>query len=83
MTGLGRFLPLTSIGVSKNYVRNNVIRVTNYIATLLANIDTEVCQPWHANNTMHGENIVETHSQLNSHASTFRASLLINYSLNI
>jgi hypothetical protein len=46
MTELGRFLPLTRVGVSKNYVRNDVITAKNCFATLLANINTEVCQPW-------------------------------------
>lgn len=60
MTGLGRFLPLTRFGVSKNYVRNDVIRGKNCFATLLANINTQVCQPWQTNNTTRGENLYTT-----------------------
>jgi len=75
MTGLGRFLPLTRIAVSKNYV----IRAKNCFATLLANIDTSVCQPWQANNTTRGENVYSTDTL----AQLFRASLQINYSSNI
>jgi len=84
MTELGRFLPLTRVGVSKNYVRNDVITAKNCFVTLLANINTEVCQPWQETTQRVGKiSTVQTHSPWNSHAQLFRAGLLINYSLNI
>jgi hypothetical protein len=97
MIGLGRFLPLTRIGVSKNYMRNDVIRVKNCFATLLANINTlSLSAMTDKQHNAWGKSLswirvvgttdyltLEAQSPLNWDALLFRAVLLINCSFDI